>query len=144
MNTKKHPGNDKKDISLPFLLKRCFIFLLIFFAIGFLCALFFSLLFFNSEDPTSKIDIIGYLSLYASVAFTAFVFKKGLCEKKFIGGLMLGAMIFIFTYLISLTIGQNENGVTELLLRLGIIIICVIISVIPKLTRKKSKRLKRR
>ena len=143
MNTKKHTVGDKNEASCPYLIKRCLIYLLIFFTVGFLCSLFLSILFFNSEDPSSKIDIIGYISLYTSVILTALIFKKRLNSKKIVGGLMLGAMIFVFTYLISLTVGQEENGVIELLLRLGIILICVIISAIPKAKGKKCKKLKR-
>lgn len=144
MHTKqKRQLNDKKEITLPFLIKRCFIFVLLFFIIGFLFALFLSLLFFRSGDPTSKISLVGYISLYTSVALTTFIFKRGLKEKKLLGGLILGSMIFVFTYLISLTLGQKENGATELLLRLGIVLICFTVCIIPKITKNKVKKFKR-
>ena len=140
---KKHPMNDKSEVTLPFLVKRGLIYVLIFFTVGLLLSFFLSIIFFRSEDPNSKIDFIGYLSLYASVIITSFLFKKGLTEKRLLGGLILGIMIFVFTYLISLVIGQNENGVTELLYRLSTVFICVIISIIPKFEKRRSKKLKR-
>ena len=141
--SKCHTG-DKADITISDLIKRSLLYLLIFFVIGFFLSFAFSLIFFGSEDPNSKINISGYSALFLSVIVTSLLFKKGLYSKKFLGGVFLGTMIFVFTYLISLIIGQNENGITELLFRLSTMIICIIVSILPKLEKSKSKRLKRR
>ena len=142
-NKQRHKINDKAEISIPNLFKRGFIFVLIFLFIGLLNSVLFSLLFYKSANPTDNLNLAGYLALYCSVTVTSILFVKGLHSRQSLGSAILGAMIFLLTYLLSIIMGQNENGVQELILRLCIILICILISVLPKFFKRKSKKIKR-
>jgi len=140
---KKRQVNEKTEITYLYLLKRCLLFTLIFMIIGFLCTVISGAVFYRFDDPTSMITPAGYIALYCSVIISAIFFTRGLKSRKLIGGAFFGVIIFVITYLISLIVGQKENGASELILRSLIILICIIISALPGVLKGKSKKPRR-
>lgn len=144
MRTKhKRPTGSTGELSFPLILKRCLFSIPFFCIISLVCVCITSLIFYNTQDPTSKIDLCGVLSLYLSTAITSILVAKKIKGNEILGGLILGIYIFIFTYLISLLIGDNEGGLMPVILRAGVILISVISSLLTKKRSKPKVRRKR-
>ncbi len=97
---------------MPFykLLIRCALFTLIFCIISILIVGVISVIFYNTENPTAKITLSGYVALYLSVFIASFIMTKSNGEKWLFGGLILGAMIFLLTLFFSIFVKEEGNA----------------------------------
>lgn len=96
---------------MPFykLFIRCAVFTLLFCVMSVLIVGIMSVIFYNTENPTSKITLLGYIALYSSVFITSFIMTKSNGEKWLFGGLILGGMIFILTLFFSIFLKDASN-----------------------------------
>ncbi len=97
---------------MPFykLIIRCALFTLIFCIISILIVGVMSVIFYNTQNPTAKITLLGYVALYLSVFLTSFIMTKSNGEKWLFGGLILGAMIFLLTLFFSIFVKEAGNA----------------------------------
>ena len=143
MHTKhKRRGGEQNDMSFLYILKKCLLFIPVFCIISIIMIFLLSFIFYRTEDSKSKIDLCGILCLYFSTAITTLMLSKSSPAMGPLGGSVFGALIFIFTYLISLFFEKSDTGVQNILLRLGVILISFIVSLM--IQRIKCKNRKRR
>lgn len=126
-NKKRKHYLDTKELTLKALLIRCIIFTMFFCIFSIILALIFTLIGFNSQDPTSKIDLFGTIALLLSVFFSGFIMSKVNKEKYFIGSLILGIMILLLTTLASLLLPSNEEAtIMQVIWKLIIPVVCIL------------------
>ena len=131
----------KRYSSLSFskLILKGFLFTIIFFLISMVLLLIISAICFRLTDPTSKLEIIGSLSLYLSCAIASFAMTKLTKEKWLLGSLVLGAMIFLSTLMICIPLG-NAFSSRSLLLRSAVILVSVACAFLGRKKAPKKRR----
>ena len=137
----KKRTTEQNDISLLYILKQSLIFIPLFLLIGFILSLITALIFFKSEDPTSKIKMASIISLYGSAFICSLFFTKKLGDRTVLAGFIYSLLLFIIVYAVSLIL----NGGSGILIKLGIIGVSLIAGMITKkrVTKKiKHKRLR--
>jgi putative membrane protein (TIGR04086 family) len=137
----KRRTTEQNDISLLYILKQSLIFIPLFLLIGFVLSLITALIFFKSEDPTSKIKMASIISLYGSAFICSLFFTKKLGDRNVLAGFIYSLLLFIIVYAVSLIL----NGGSGILIKLGIIGVSLIAGMITKkrVTKKiKHKRLR--
>lgn len=88
--------------SLFSILKKFFIFTMLFFLIFAVISVIFALIFFNTKNPVTKIDVLGAISLYISSLLSGFIIAKKSKAKKILNGIILGIVILLILFIISL------------------------------------------
>ncbi len=131
--------NEQAELSFSRLLKKCLFFTLIFAIICIAITLILSLVFYNTSDPTSKISLISLVCLYLSAFISSFILSRTLPFANVLGGLILGAMIFLVILLGSFLVDGDSN----ILLRAFLPLVTVIGSFLG-IKRSDDKRKKRK
>ena len=129
-NFKKRKKLSSDDLNFSELIKRAFLFTLLFFAISFVVILIMSCIFFNTSDPTSKIGVISLCALYISAFLCGFSLSRVNKQLYILGGAILGIFIFISTLLLSLCFGKD--GLTSI--SIGWRLLAPVSSIIGSLT----------
>lgn len=141
--SKKRTHISKKDgsgeLSYSLFFKRAVVFLIVFLAFSALFSLIFGLIFYQGADPTSKVNIASILTLYSSVAVSAFLFSRKNGQYHFISGLMLGMLVFAIISLFSLAFG----GYSEFWVNVFIPLVASLFGILGK-KRPSNKRKRRR
>lgn len=137
MHNKKRSVNS--EITFLTILKKCLLNLLLFCVLIMIFSLLSGLIFFNTKDPTSKISISAYATLYLSVAVSSFVLSKYIKQKQALCGLLFGALIIILILAISLILGSEKLGIGNLISKLTIIIISTGASLLARANNHKKR-----
>ena len=142
MHNKKRNVNN--EITFSTLLKKCLLNLLLFCALIMIFSLLSGLIFFSTKDPTSKIGIGAYMTLYLSVAISSFVLSKQLGQKQILCGLLFGGLIIVLIFMISLILGSGKLGIGDLISKLMIIIISTGSSLLTRANNRKKRHKRHR
>jgi len=142
MQNKKRSVN--YELSFLTLLKKCLLNLIFFSALVLIFSLLSGLIFFRTNDPTSKIGISAYLSLYLSVAISSFVLAKHTGQRQILCGLTFGGLVVILTFTLSLIIYTGKMDITDLILKILTIIISVSASLLSRTNSRKRKHKRHR
>ena len=103
-------NSSQKGLSFYKLLLRCILFTFIFCIVSVSLVIVLSCIFYGTQNPTAKIQLLGYIGLYFSVFLTSFIMTRTNGEKWLLGGLILGAMIFLLTFFLSIFINDIPNS----------------------------------
>ena len=135
--TNNYPYHHDRAQGMPFftLLMRCAVFLIIFIFVAIVSSLVCSIIFFNTTNPTSKIDVASLCALYSSVALCSILLTRINGEKWLLGGLILGIMIYLCTLILAFFVNGESNS-NNIIMRALILPISVLFAF---LTRKKNK-----
>lgn len=139
MNTtvqRGYNGENATSLSFATLLIRCLIFTGVFALLSTAFILIFSGIFYNTTNPTAKIEIASLASLYLSVAICSSALTRINSQKWLFGGLILGCMIYITTLFFAIFI-QDDPNTENIILRA---IIPILSTVFAFLSRKKDKK----
>ncbi len=90
------------EFSVGLLIKATFSNLLVFLVISALIIFTLSLIFFNFDNATYYIPIIGKISLFVSCFTVGIIQSKRIGERSLMSGLFLGTIIALCIFLISL------------------------------------------
>ena len=129
---------------LPFykLLLRCILFTFIFCFISVLLVLILSAVFYGSQNPTAKIQALGYIGLYFSVFLSSLIMTRINKEKWLLGGLILGAMIFLVTLFLSIFIKDSPSA-NSIIFRFIIILTSTVSAFLARQRPRKSHKSKK-
>ena len=143
MKKKSTRRRENEEISFISILIKSIIHIPIFCMISLLCILLIGLIFYSMDDPTGKIDIAGYISLYLSVFINAFILSRRIGQKHMIIGLLHGAVIFLLTIFVAFFFDGSDGDLNNLALRSVIIIVSVLASLLAR-RKRKNKMIKRK
>jgi putative membrane protein (TIGR04086 family) len=125
-NFKKRKRGLNDDLNFSRLFKRILLYTLLFFVASIIVMIILSLIFYNTSDPTSKIGIISLSAFYTSSFICGIALSKQNKQFYILGGILLGAMIFLNTLLISLFLGKDGLSLTSIGWRLISPVLCVL------------------
>lgn len=131
--------NKIKELTFPILLKRCLLFSLIFAVITVLLVLIFSAFFYNTENPTSKLQLIAIISVYLAAFISAFALSKVNGGLYFWGGLILGSIILALILILSIFIKVDNQNI---FLQLALPIISILGAMLGQKREKRNKHRK--
>lgn len=111
MNKKRFNRNSgaEKELTLGTILKRCFVFTLIFCLICSILTITLSFAFFKTPDPHSWVFTISLISPILASFITALALSKYNGSKYLLCGLLLGSMIFLLSLVLSLAFSSLEG-----------------------------------
>ena len=136
---KKRKKLHNAELDFKKLLKRCLIFTLIFCIVSIIVTAIISLLFFNFKDPGAKVLVASLISLYLSSFVSGFILSKVNGQKYFAGGLLLGCMTMILTFIIACFISIEATfSFTSIIWRLLIPVFCILGSLLGVRREKKQ------
>ena len=141
--TRKRKKLQNSELNFKDIFKRCVIFTVIFFLISIITTAIIGAIFYNTKDPTSKIAITSLLSLYLSSFISGFILSKINKQRYFLGGLILGILLFIITFVAGIIIDSKESfELGSIIWRLLIPVVCILGSMlgIKKDTKHKHNR----
>ena len=121
------------DVPFSYLIKQCLMFIPVFFLTCLVVSLIMGLIFFNTEDPTSRVTIASIMSLYISSFICSFIVTKRVREKTLVCSLIYSLILFFITYSVSLFLNNGNSIITKL----GIIGVSILAGL---LTKKKTTR----
>ena len=113
-------------------LLACFLF----FILATFFAILLSLFFFKTDNPTSKIKLIALLSLYFSSFISGIIISRLIGQKHLLSGLVLGFLLFLINFTISIFVKNSEYTIYFQLL----IPILTVLGAICGKKRYKAKR----
>lgn len=125
-NKKRIKRLKNNELTIKNVLIRCGAFTILFCIIGFLITLIASYFLYKTKDPTSLSQIAGISSLFIAVFLTSFIQSKVNKQYYFFSSLILGILIFSFTFILSLVVPNNEFQATNLIWRLLIPVFSVL------------------
>lgn len=132
--------NRIKELTFPILLKRCFLFTIFFSVVTVLLVLILSAFFYNTENPTSKLQLIATISMYLATFFSAFFLSKLNGGLYFWGGLILGTIILALILVISIFVKvENQN----IFLQLALPVISILGAMLGQKREKRNNRRKK-
>lgn len=131
----KNKIRQQRDVDVPFsyMIKQCLVFIPVFFLTCLVVSLITGLIFFNTDDPTSRVSIASVISLYISSFICSFIVTKRVKEKTLLCSLIYSLILFFITYSVSLFL-NNGNSI---IIKLGIIGVSILAGL---LTKKKTTR----
>lgn len=103
-----HKNDEKTGLSI---IKTILLLCIAFFLFSIIFATLLSLFFFKTENPTSKIRIVAIISIYFSSFMCGIILARIISERIFIYSTILGTMIFLITFVISLFIRNNQYSI---------------------------------
>ena len=137
---KKKRFNLNKELDFKRLMLRSILFSICFLFIGFFSNLIFSFFAYKMKDPTSLLQICGIISLFLSVIITSYTQSKINKQYYFLSGIILGIIILVMLFVISLIISNGNITSNSILLKSLIPAFSVIGSMLGvKKERKRSK-----
>lgn len=110
MSKFKHNNTVNEDASLFLIIKRCFLFTIIFFMLSFSLLLILSLVFMRTKDPNAWVNIIGKFTLYFSAFLCSFLLSRKNKQSYVLSGLILGAIVTFIIFVISLFYPNSTNN----------------------------------
>ena len=116
MTKSKYSTTESTDINIFQMLKHCLVFSIVFLLLSVLMVLVSALIFFKSDDPTTKTEILGKTSLYFSAAICSFIISKKNGKSQIFSGFLFGAIITTEVFALSLFFGGGSNNNTLWLL----------------------------
>lgn len=131
------------DSSPSSIFKKYVVFILIFGVMLLLISLLLGAFLFKSDNPTSKISLCAYLSLFISAFISAFIFSKSFSEKNLMHGVIFGAIISLISLIPSFFGNADADFKADFFIKLSVIIITAIASVLGAKKPKKHKKFKR-
>ncbi len=141
MNKKKRKFKSNAELNFKNLFTRCILFSIIYFIVGLIFLLVLSWVFYNSDDPTSKIELVGLISLYSAGLITSFVQSKVNGQYYFLSGLILGLLILSVSLILSLIFPiDNAFSAINLIWRGLIPVICVLGGVLGAKNRNSKRK----
>ena len=137
---KKKRFNLNKELNFKRLMLQSVLFSICFLFIGFFFNLIFSFFAYKMKDPTSLLQICGIISLFLSVLITSYTQSKINKQYYFLSGMILGIIILVMLFVISLIISNGNITSNSILLKSLIPAFSVIGSMLGvKKERKRSK-----
>lgn len=133
----------KDDSSLLTIFKRYLFFIFLFLASLIALSVIFGAIFLKTEDPTSKISLCAYLSLFISTLLSAFLLSRSLNERNLLHGLIFGVIIVLLSLFISLFTENDKKLVEGLIVSIGIIIASLLSAYIGRKRDKCKRKFKR-
>lgn len=134
-------SSPNEEINLFTVVKRCFLFTIIFFMFSLLLLLVLSFLFMKSKDPASWINLIGKFTLYFSAFVCSFILSKKNKQNYILSGLILGAIITGVIFTISLFYKNDANNST---IWLALIPVTTILGSVVAIKRRSKPRKRHR
>lgn len=134
----KSPTFNKKSLSFCKLILRSSIFVFAFMIVLSISTLISSFLFYNTTNPTSKIELAALISLYFSTFLCSLMLTRINGEKWLLGGLVLGVLIYMTTLVFAIFIKDDPNP-KNIILRALIIAVSVFSAFISRKREKKRK-----
>lgn len=139
MNAHYQKSQKEKGLfSLVF--KKYFICIFTFILFSLLFTALIGILFFNSNDPTSKIDIASYVSLFISTSVSSFILSKSFKDRNALHGLIFGIMLAIITFLISIALNNDKDAIEILLSKGLMVLISFFMSILGKPKQKRKRK----
>ena len=142
MNTSVLPSNAKgvnsNSLSFSKLFLRCLLFVIAFALITSASILICSAIFYNTTNPTSKIELASLISLYFSTFLSSMILTKINGEKWLFGGIILGFLIYLITLALALLI-QDEPNPKNIAFRLLIILVSIFSAFLARKREKKRR-----
>lgn len=132
-------NKENNELSFIALLKTCLLFFGVF---AFFCVLFsagFSLIFYQTLNPTKMLDFASLLSLYASALLSSFLLSKKTGQKYILGGIVLGTIILLVLIIGAIFCNTKIISI-EFLLKAVIPFVCVLGAMLGIKRERKNKR----
>ena len=132
-------NKENGEMTFISLIKSCLLFFAVF---AVLCVVFsavFSLIFYQTLNPSKMLDISSLSSLYLASFVSAFLLSKKNGQKYLIGGAMLG-IIILFVLVIGAIFCNTKIFSVEFLLKAVVPFVCILGAFLGIKREKKNKR----
>lgn len=123
-------------------LKKYLMCVVIFALLSLIFTVITGIIFFGFDDPTSKINMASYISLFLSSFLSAFLLSKKFVDKNALHGFIFGLILVVITLIVSIFVdngkGTFENAISKALT----VIICVFSAILGHPRQKRKRKFK--
>ncbi len=132
-------NKENNEMSFVSLIKNCLLFFCVFAVLCVAFSAIFSLIFYQTLNPSKMLDISSLSSLYLASFASAFLLSKKNGQKYLLGGAILGVII-LFVLVVGAIFCNTKIFSVEFLLKAVIPFVCILGAFLGIKREKKNKR----